>query len=330
MVLPIGAIGIAGAGALLQYLNSEEGRSLQQDEIKKIRSTINALQSPNFDTQRLTPEQYEVLGTYTPDVASYVAEKAPQMVTGSSTPEAKLGRSVQMDALQNLIAQSRGGADAMSRLGEAQRQSQLRGALGSQLLQAQEQAARRGTGFGSGSTLGALLAGNSQAADRAGMQGLQQESELQGRRMAAQSGAAQLGAQLYGQDLGVESQNVGAINAYNQRVADSQNAYNQYASHLGNQAQMTNLGARQQTAHQNVASRNQAAQYNQANINNLAQKNFSNQAQKIGMQNQVGQMQYDQIGQKTQDRNNLIGGLTGAAGKIYDYSQRDKDAYGGY
>ena len=156
---------------------------------------------------------------------------------------------------------SESGRDVIS---EAQREQALfeSDARAKQRQRALMDALRRQGQLGSGAALQAQLSQEQAEAVNARQATLQGVQEAEMRRRQALGQAAGLAGQIRGQNLNVESANVGTMNAYNQRLANAKNMYNQYASGARNQAQMINQQREMERDRYNLGLRNQYAMYN--------------------------------------------------------------------
>lgn len=322
----IGVVGVAAAGAISQYLNSEEARKANQQEIAQLHRLLANLQSPNFDQSQITPEQYQVVGKYVPQIAPHIQELNPTVVQKS--PAMAQGEDAQRQALQKLqgIASSEQNPElaAMSQrsLQQAQAAAQSRQAS---LL---ENFHRRGS-LDSGTQLAAQLSGSEGAMGRAADAGQSQAIEAYRQRLGALQGSAQLGGQIRNQDESTQARNAAIINSFNERMANNGQAYANYAAGTANNAQLHNQGLAQGAANANVGERNAAAIRNQQYGNQLKQYQFNNDLQKLGVNTGMSQMQMDQNRQGAQDRNAAIQGVTNAAtagAMSYQGGQSSEDA----
>lgn len=279
MVAPliIGAAITAAVSAIAQWLNSKEAQKATTAERARVQQIFDKISQPNFDTTDFVPEDYKVIGKYVPSVAPFIAEVAPQTVKADSA-DARLGRDTQKEALQRLIETSRAGG-----MGDALLQSQF-GQANLAAAQAQQsqrqnldaQMQRRGQ-MGSGLQYAMQLAGGANPQMQAARSGEQQAAEAYRAKLQALTGAANLGGQIRGEDVALETGNAAIINAFNQRMADSMraNALNQQDTQ--NVAQRYNLDRGQRTSDMNVGQRNAAWMRNQDNRNRLTQQGFDNQ-----------------------------------------------------
>ena len=100
----IAVAAIAAASAIAQAYNSERARGANEKRLNQLRAifenivppeydvSINdppryiesSLQQADLDFSRLTPEQFKVVGQYSPEAAEYVREKDPTLLKGSA------------------------------------------------------------------------------------------------------------------------------------------------------------------------------------------------------------------------------------------------------
>jgi hypothetical protein len=267
----------AGVSALAQWLSSREAQEATEEERARVQALFDKMQAPDFDFSKLTPEEFQVVGTYAPDVAPYVAEVNPQLVRADSA-DALAGRAAQREALQRLMETSRAGGMGDELLQAQMQQANLQGAQASQQNRnaIQAQMARRGQ-MGSGLDYALQLAGGVQPQMQAAQSGVAQATEAYRQKLNALRGAADLGGAIRGEDVALSGQNAGIINAFNQRVAQARRNAALNQQDVRNEAQRYNLGVRQGTADKNVAQRNQYQTNERNRIDDLRQQEFDNQ-----------------------------------------------------
>jgi hypothetical protein len=312
-------VGVAAAGALAQWYNSEEARKANREDRKRIEALINKLQSPQLQSTPLTPDEYKLLGKYTPEIANYVQEKAPEVI--KETGSMKEGRDAQLAALRQLrdIARQERDPALMAQLDLAAQRSQSEAQSRQQSLL--QDAARRGQSSGLGNLVAQMQGGES-AMSRGAEQSRLAAIEAYRNRLGALRGSAELGGQIRGQDVDMQSRNADIINAFNQRAAAGQNAYLQNASGIRNAAQLQNLNAEQNIANMNVDTRNRFLQSNRQMANDMYQQNYLNELNKINAMTGGIQQGMQQRTGEAQDRNQMIQGL----GNIYGSYQTGEDA----
>lgn len=318
-------VGLAAGGAIAQYLNSDAARKANQADIDQLKGLLANLQSPNFDSSKITPEQYKVVSQYVPEVAPKIQEVAPTVIKQSADMSA--GMDAQRQALQKL--QQISGQETNPEL-QAMSQQQLQGAQNAAQSRQQslmQQFQRQGM-LNSGTQLAGQLAGNEGAMSRAAEAGQNSAMEAYRQRLSALQGSAQLGGQIRSQDQSMQSGNAAIINAFNQRMANSGQQYANYAADTANQGQLHNQNLAQTTANANVGINNDAAVRNQQYQNYLQQMQFGNQLQKLGVNANYTNMGMNQRTSAGQDQNAAIQGVTnaGVAGAMYSGAQQNNAA----
>ena len=380
--------GISVLGGIAQYYQSEKARNANQAELDEIKRMFDAIKPPDYDVSvidppdyiteavpepainysALTPKQFEKIQDFSPQIADYVAEKAPTLV--EKTSQGKEGRNAQIDALRQMIERSKstgpdplfqGQLDIASEQGQRDAQSRQQSLL--------QDAQRRGQ-FGSGLQFAAQLSGGEDQLQR--QAALQREAAMEAYRQKidAMRDSATLGGNIAQQDFSEQARNADIINDFNMRTSRDANLYNQYKSGLLNDAQKYNLGVAQSAADKNVSSANDFSKYNREMFNKAQTDQYNRAVNERSTQNQLKNQQYqnqigaqsrandlksqiyanqmnqarakaglgqDQMNMNTgraQDTNKLIQGLTdtalGGTNKAYDSSEREKDreAYG--
>ena len=234
---------------------AEYRRAMQASQ--ELESKLKSLR-PNESWENINPELLSETAKFSPDIAAFVQENAPELIqeAGSATE-----KRVQREALQKYAAMSESGRDVIS---EAQREQALfeSDARAKQRQRALMDALRRQGQLGSGAALQAQLSQEQAEAVNARQAALQGVQEAEMRRRQALDQAAGLAGQIRGQNLNVESANVGTMNAYNKRLANAKNMYNQYASGARNQAQMINQQREMERERYNLGLQNQYAMFN--------------------------------------------------------------------
>jgi hypothetical protein len=262
MVWPV--LAVAGGTFLVNlnaaYENREISRQEYEEGLKALEEYEAKLRTlrPDETWESIEPKLLGEMAKYSPEIAGYVQENAPELVTeaGSQTE-----RRVQREALQKYAAMSETGRDVIS---DAQREQALFEAGASakerqrRLTEGMRQRGMMGTGAELAARLGAEQAGAVSARQEA-LQGVQQ---AEARRREALGQAASLAGQIRGQNVNVESSNVGTMNAFNQRMANSKNLYNQYVSGERNQAQQLNQQRDIQRSQYNLGLENQYSMFN--------------------------------------------------------------------
>lgn len=240
-MLPLAIAGGFASFAINAWAAYEKGE-ISRREYEQAIQAANELERklktlrPDETWEDIKPELLQKAAEFVPDIAAFVQENAPQLITEAG---ASAEKRIQRQALQKYAAQAETGRDVIS---EAQREQALfeADAQAKQRQQMLMQRLKQQGMLGTGAGLAAQL-----QSEQAGAQALRQESlrgvqEAEMRRRQALGEAAQLAGQMRGQAYNVESSNVQTMNAFNQRLANARNLYNQYASGQRNQAQMEN------------------------------------------------------------------------------------------
>ena len=261
----------------VQFLNSRQANNVSENERKRIAGLLNSMQDPNFDERDINPEDVALLQKFVPETAPYIKEIAPQTVQALSQ-GAVQGREAQMQSLgmfQKLMQQGYDPQTAME-MARAQRGASAEAASARQTAQAE--AARRG--FGGGPSFyqaGAASAGQ----DRMAQMQSQALADAAQRRMQAAGQAANLGGDIRASDINLERGNIDIINAYNQRMAASQQDWANQGANVRNAANLRNISEAQRIDELNKSNRYNAALGNQSRQNTLAQQKFNNAMGKV-------------------------------------------------
>lgn len=233
-----------------EYKRAMEAARLLENQLKQLR--------PSDTWEDINPELLKEVAKFNPDVAAFVQENAPQLITEAGSETEKR---VQKEALQKYAAMSETGQDVIS---DAQREQALFEAdarARSRQQQLQEALRRKGQ-LGSGQARALQFQLEQEEAQNARQAALQGVQEAENRRRQSLNQAASMASNIRQGNLQVESANVGTMNAYNQRLANAQNLYNQYASNIRNQAQLTNQQREIERERYNLGLSNQYNMFN--------------------------------------------------------------------
>jgi hypothetical protein len=367
---PITAALIVGGGAqalsaVAQYYQSEKARKASSERLKQIEDLFNSIKPPGynvtplsppelitstipqpaFDMAGITPDKYEVVGKYLPEVAQFVAEKNPELAQFSQ--EGRQGRDAQIQALNDIKMRTGqlSDAEAQDASMNAMRDAQIGAQSRSESIL--QDANRRGQ-LGSGAALAAQLQSSGDQMGRSANLSSNAYLEALRNKLGALRDSGTMGRQLSQDDLNQQASNAAIINSYNQRAANNMNQFNQNAADVRNKGQMFNVGNAQDVSNRNVIAANQAKYSNQnrtdqilndAYNRNFNERNFQNQtatnqynlkAGEIGRQNDIKSQQFKDAmsqasakagvgynainmnNQFTSDRNQAIQGLGNA------------------
>lgn len=307
MTAAIAMGGASAAGAIGNYYTNKENQRARERETGHIENLINALQDPQFDLSYLTPEDYKLLKEYKPEVAAYVAERAPQLVTGAG-PGAQEGLDAQLSALQKYRDLSASGEDIQSRVlrDRALRQAQIQNQ--GQQGQIMNSFQRRGAG-GSGMELAARLIGQ-QGSNLAGQRSAEQAAmDAYNTKLMALRESANLGGDIRKSEVALEGKNAGTINDWNQRMANSYRGWTADRANTLNDAQYKNLIANQNIANANVGQRNQSKTAYQNLRNKYAQQRYENDVGKVGLRTGVANQRMGNAAASAQEQKDMINSL---------------------
>jgi hypothetical protein len=300
----------------LQYGESREAREYEQEQNARLQAALDRIGIPEARPEYFTPEVYEYLQEYDPEIAQYVRERDPRMVALTS-PEAQRASQAEQQVLQSLMDRSREGTDVMAEIQRARGMREAAGTMASQAATLQQQLQRQGQQGGL-AAYGAALQQQQGAGQQAALAAEQAAlAGLQERGSALQQAGTLSGRQL-GRELDIEQANVGAINAFNQRLAQSQREQLQSAAELRNKAQLYNLGEKQRIAEQNIQS--QAAARDRQR--EFAQQQYQNELAKYGRQaTQTGRDVRSRY-QQARDINRMYQGIGDVASTaVYQYNK---------
>ena len=300
----------------LQYGESQEAREYAQQQQAKLEEALAAIGIPEADPAYFTPEVYEYLENYDPEVAAYVREADPQFIKMQSQ-AAKRAGGAEQQVLQDLIDRSRSGTDVIAEIQRARGMREAAGTMASQAATLQQQLQRQGQQGGL-AAYGAALQQQQGAGQQAALAGEQAAlAGFQERGRAATEAGSLAGRQL-SRELDIEGANVRAINAFNQRLAASQQDQGNLAAQIRNQAQLENIRGRQRIGEMNVqsqaASRDRKQAFDQQRYNNeLARYGRSAEQTESGIRQRIGE---------AQDINRLYQGIGDVASTaVYQYNK---------
>ena len=268
MVLPAIAAGVGAGvvGGILNYYAQKEQAGAIKDatatEQKALREIIQKLDSqwqlPEYQQEPLSFEETQLLQRYVPEIPQYVAERRPQLIKEAGAQQEK---AAQQRALEQLQQRALSGDDAQARAAQEQALFEGRATGESLRQQALRDLAQRGLA-GSGAEILSGVAAAAAGERQARQEALNIQAQQDARRQQALSQMANLASQMRGQERAVEASNVDIMNAFNQRVAQSQRAQANMKAKLRNDAQLRNIREQQRIAEDNIDRRNRAAEYN--------------------------------------------------------------------
>ena len=301
MAVPV-IIAIAAISALAQAYQSAKARKANKEELAKIKAAWDELTPPNFDMSimdppeliksrvdlpnfdmsKFTPEVYETVGKYAPQLAPLIREANPKLV--ESTAEGKEGRNAQMEALKRLKSQASGAVDPefSAALDQAGERSQIESQSRSQSIM--QDFARRGMS-GAGNELAAKLSASQNAMSEGANSSRQAAVESYRQRLQALKDSASLGGQISDSDFSRQSQNAGIINSFNQRLAASQQGNANMNTGILNDASKSNWNNEQDIKNKNTSSNNEFNWKDKLYKNDLKDKLYNHNVDEQGRQN---------------------------------------------
>ena len=256
---------IAGGSALgslasgFMQSNAAAKASAQQRElIKDILNKVEAgWQLP--DASPISFEEFRVLETFVPEVAQFVQEQAPQLVTEKGAQEEIRA---QREALRRL-QQTATGEDRIALAQQEQALSEADARAQSMRQQALSTLAQTGQLQG-GQRILAEQAAISDAAKGAREASLQAAIAQEQRQRAALGQAADLATKMRSQEGQKERSNIDIINDFNRRAAQRRQAHLTGIADQRNRARQANINQRQRAADANVELRNAMAKLDAA------------------------------------------------------------------
>lgn len=292
----------------LQYMNAEEARAYERQQQAKLEEALARIGIPEARPEYFTPEVYKYLENYSPEVAQYVRETDPRTLALRSS-EGQRAQQAEQQVLQDILGRAREGTDVLAEIQRARGMREAAGTMASQAATLQQQLQRQGQQGGlaaygaalqqqQGAGLQAALAG-----EQAAMAGLQERGRALGQ-------AGDLAGRQIGRELDVERANVNAINAFNQRLAQSQQEQANLQAQIRNQAALENIRGRQRIGEMNVQSQAAARDRRQA----FEQQRYQNELAKYGKQAGLAESGVSSRQQQAQDINKLIQGIGDVAG----------------
>lgn len=271
------AIGMAIAMAapaiisgIMTFLNNREANKLAGEERRKLEQLVEQLKAPEFDPAQLDPAVFQVLENYVPEVASFLAEVAPTMMTGESA-QAQEGLQIERDYLRQMMEQSQTGEDAELAIARNQARRDMAQNQQSGRATADAQMARRGFTPAGPMAYALSAQANSDAMASNALAGERGVADAADRRRTAMGEAGDLGRRFTDRGDDMESKNAEIMNAFNERVASLGNQHRQYAANTRNQAGMFNIKARQGAADKTAQSAYDTSKFNMGRKDGIVQ-----------------------------------------------------------
>lgn len=315
--LLIGGAAQAVSG-IMQFYNQRKQAGATKAQLKKIEEMFNAIVPPEYDLkvfddprlaedipapklnlEAITPELYQQVGQYIPQVADYVQEANPELI--KATEAARTGRGAQLDALeryraiaggefdpelQQMLSEAsqRANTEAQSRSASILQDAQRRGQLGSGMMLAEQQRAA------------------AEAMARQARESQMAAAEGYRNRLLALDKSASLGGQIRGSEMAEEGRNVDILNDFNQRTSKNYQDYLQMRANEANKARIMETERARSVADANVSAQNQAARQNRDMFNqgqmtqyDVRRQNRSNRLDLEDRKNRMKQQMYENL-----------------------------------
>lgn len=334
--------GVQVVSGLMQYYNQQKAAGASARRLREIEAMFDSIVPPEYDlkvyddprlaqdipapalnVEAITPQMYEQVGQYVPEIASYVQEAQPQLV--EATAAARTGRGAQLDALerykqiaagefdpelQQMLSEAsqRANTEAQSRAASILQDAQRRGQLGSGMMLAEQQRAA--------SEAMARQARESQLAAAEGYRN----------RLLALDKSASLGGSIRSSEMSEEGKNVGILNDFNERTSKNYQDYLQMRADQLNKAKIMETERSRQVADANVAAKNKSAWENRDLYNKAQMTKYD-----VARQNRQGRLDVEEAKNRTKQQmyENLLSKARGKAGiseTVMNYeNQRARD-----
>lgn len=269
-------VAAAAVVALAQMYQSEKARKANSNRLAGIKRAFDALVPPKynlspmdppeylrtaipedaFDFSSMTPEDFELVGKFAPELAPFVAEQNPKLI--EQTAASREGRQAQIDALRKLKANAVNGKDPelLASLDKAAERSRIES--NAQRASVLQDAQRRGT-FGSGTALAAELDAGEDAFEESARASRDASVAAYRNKMAAVRESAALGGDIHDSEMDTESANTSILNNFNERTTRARQDWENRRADDTNRAKVRNLDEEQRINDANVRQRNDFA-----------------------------------------------------------------------
>jgi hypothetical protein len=308
----LGSSAISAVSGIAQFIQNRGANAANQGELNQLKELAGKLQQPDFDVRDIPPAQLRVLQQYSPQIATYVPQKSPELVKAMSA-GAVAGRNAQNNALDTYSRTALSGTDPLLEQAQQRAMQQAAAQSGSAIATSQQNLQRQGMGTGSGLGYATQLAQAAGSQDALANAGQANAADQYNRRILATQNAAQLGGVMRGEDVSQEQANANAMNEFNKNVASMGNTYNQYAAGQNNAAQQFNMQQNQNAYETNTNNRYTNAVANRDYSNKQKQQTYDNNLNRLNTQFALGNNQQKLNTQGAQTNNQAIQGLGDAA-----------------
>jgi len=293
---PITIALIAGAAiqvvsGLMQSYQAEKARGATNARLKEIQAMFDAIvppdldlevfddpamaseiQAPQLNVEAITPEVFEIAGTYNPEVADFVRENGPALIQASEA--AETGRGAQLDALERYkqIASGEYDPEFAARMDEAsQRANREAQSRSDSIIQ---DANRRGT-MGSGFAFAAQQKASTDAMARAAEDSRFAAAEAYRNQLMATDKSAELGGDIRNSEMSEEARNVAIINDFNERTSRNYQDYLTAKAESMNKAKLINMERQQRVSDLNTNAANESKWRNREMYNDAQMTGYN-------------------------------------------------------
>jgi len=316
--------GIAAVSAIAQHYQAEKARAASKAELDKIARMYEGLVPPDYDLtiedppelhaerlqepvfagelekiqynmEKLSPEEYQIVEKYQPRIAPLILEEKPELI--KETEAMGEGREAQKQALRRFMEIGEDGYDPIFQQRVMDAQNRAQAEAQSRTASIQQDFERRGLA-GSGLELAGKIGAASQAMDRNAQMQLAAEAEAYRNQLQALSQGADLGGRIRAEDIGLQQQNLDIINSFNQRMSKRHQDWEQMRADAMNRADLRNIQEAQRLADMNVTGRNEAKVLDRERADRIALQDYENRYRERARQDQLARDEYDRLVQQ--------------------------------
>lgn len=255
MVWPVIAM-MAVTAAASAYAAYKKGQ-ISKEEYERLKALGDSarakMEAPPGTAEPITLEEYAFAQKYNPQLATFVEENRPELVTEAKS---QFEISKQREGLNEYSNRAKTGTDVIA---DAQREEALFEADARDKSRRESilrDMSNRGLS-GSGTDLLAQVASSQNAAVGARQASLDATKQAEARRLQALGDMTGLASQVRSQNMQVEQNNANVMNSFNARLANAKNLYNQQVANTQNAAQVANIQNDMAVQNANTGIRNQ-------------------------------------------------------------------------
>lgn len=319
MAAPVVAAAAIGAGAsiasaIVQWKISEAGMRATAEERARVEGLLRQVQDPNFDFSTISPQQFEFIDTYVPEVAPFVEAQNPELIKVTDK-QGLRGREVESQALEEMLELARSGDDPLAAIERAR--SGREAAANSQSARAtlDSQFARRGAAPGSGLQYAGNLQAQSDAFMGDALAGEAAAADAANRRYGALQDSANLGGDIFQRELGTAEKNANVMNDFNSWLRDARQGWGDRAAATRNNANLRAADEGQRIRDQNVGLTNGWRTQERDRQDTLKQRVFDNSMNRVGVSAGLSNQRVGDINANTVQQNSAVQGAANGVNK---------------